>query len=257
MNEQIFDWNENSEKILNGGGYTTFHSHFREQVALVRYLLDRGKSKEEIYDQWKQTNPKEIEFADTEDEIREFFGRIWRKSKKWINRLYPPIQIYQEEIDFINGMDVTPWVREYVLTLLTVYKYYGQTWCAYTNRIKCFCYSQTYVKIEREQYTMKLCDCIKNYKPYTTVIHDCNVAFKINFAQCLGTRIATIKNPAEVQKLFPLLKKERVCSCCGKVFSYKTGKLKRTECDECYAKRRYQKQNSYKTKYNTKVQITD
>lgn len=255
MNEQIFDWNENSEKILRGEGYSTYHSLFREQVAVIRYLLDRGKTKEEIFEIWKSTSPKEILYADTEEEKWEFFGRVWRKAKKWVNRLYPPIQIYQEEMDFINGMDVTPWVREYVLVLLCIYKYYGQTWCAYTNRIKCFCYSQTYVKIEREQYTLKLCDCIKEYNPYTTVIHDCNVAFKINFAQCLGTRLATIKNPSEVQKLFPYLKNEKVCACCGALFTYNSGRIKRTICDECYRKERNRKKNS--GKYDRKVQITD
>lgn len=247
MNEQIFDWSENSEKILRGEGYSTFHSHFREQVAVIRYLLDRGYSKEEIYERWKATAPKEILFADTEEEKREFFGRVWRKAQKWTNRMYPPIVLYKEEIDFINAMDVVPWIKQYVLTLLVIYKYYGQTWCAYTNRIKCFCYAQTYVKIEREQYTLKLCDCIREYCPYTTTIHDCSVAFKVNFAQCLGTRLDSIPNPSQVQKLFKYLKSEKICTCCGKSFQV-SSKVKRTVCDSCYKKQRQQYINQWKRK---------
>lgn len=246
MNEHIFDWIENSEKILRGEGYSTFHSRFKEQVALVRYLLDAGYSKESIYEKWKWTNPKEIMFEEDEEEKRRIFGRVWRHSKRWENRLYGPIIIYQEEIDFINNMSVILWIKQYILTMLCVYKYYHQTWCCYTNRIKCFCYSKTYVQNEREEYTLKMCDCLKNYAPYTTVIHGNNVAFKMNFAQAIGTPLTTIKNPLQCQALFKYLKDTRVCPCCGKTFEVNSAKLRRELCDDCYRKQRSKKKNSYK-----------
>lgn len=244
MNEQIFDWAENSEKILRGEGYSTFHSRFNEQVALIRYLLDRGATKEECYFKWKLTEPREILYAEDEQEIRELFGRIWRRAQKWENRFRTSITIFQEEIDFINNMSVILWIKQYILAMLCVYKYYHQTWCCYTNRIKCFCYAQTYVQNEREEYTLKMCDCLKNYAPYTTVIHDSNVAFKVNFAQSLGTPLATIKNPMYVQELFKYLKDTRVCPCCGRTFEADSAKLRRDLCDVCYKKMRYAKQNT-------------
>lgn len=242
MNEQIFDWGENSEKILRGEGYSTFHSRFKEQVAVVRYLLDKGFTKEEVYEEWKKTKPKDILYADDEHEKKEVFGRVWRKAQRWVNRFYSSVTIYQEEVDFINNMSVIMWIKQYILTLLCVYKYYRQTWCCYTNRIKCFCYSQTYVLNEREEYTLKMCECLKNYAPYTTVIHDSNVAFKMNFAQALGTPLATIKNPSQAQELFKYLKDTRVCSQCGKTFEVNSAKLRRDICKECYRKNRHAKQ---------------
>ena len=242
MNEHIFDWVENSAKVLKTKQYSTFHSRFREQVALVRYLLDQGLQKEEIYEKWKETNPHEIQYADDEQEKKEVFGRVWRKAKKWHNRFYSPITIYQEEIDFINSMSVILWIKQYILAMLCVYKYYHEAWCCYTNRIKCFCYSQTYVQNEREEYTLKMCECLKSYRPYTTVIHDSNVAFKMNFAQMMGTPLITLHNPAYVQDAFQYLKDSRICSKCGKAFEVNSAKLRRDMCEECYRKERARKQ---------------
>ena len=250
MNEHIFDWAENSAKVLETKKYSTFHSRFREQVAIVRYLLDRGYQKDEIYEAWKETNPHEIQYADDEQEKWEVFGRVWRKAQKWKNHFHAPITLYKEEIDFINNMSVILWIKQYVLTMLCVYKYYRQTWCGYTNRIKCFCYAQTYVKNEREDYTLKMCDCLRQYSPYTTVIHDSNVAFKMNFAQAYGTSLVTIKDPTRVQELFGLLKDTRVCPTCGKTFEV-TSSIRRELCDECYKKVRNKKKNSYKQKNTT------
>ena len=264
MNEQIFDWAENSEKVLRTGQYSTFHSRFREQVALIRYLLVQGHNKERIYELWKSTNPHEIQYADDEQEKREVFGRAWRKAQKWRNIFRSPITIYKEEIDFINKMSVILWIKQYVLAMLCVYKYYRQTWCGYTNRIKCFCYSQTYVQNEREEYTLKMCDCLREYSPYTTVIHEGNVAFKMNFAQVLGTPLATIKNPSEVSELFQYLEDSRVCPRCGRRFSGNFAQLRRDICDDCF-KEEKRKKNSLKCKkyyekkkiHTTPIQISD
>ena len=246
MNEQIFDWGENSEKILRGEGYTTFHSRFREQVALVRYLLDRNHEEEEIYGIWKNTNPETILYADTEEEKREVYKRVRVAARKWQNRFYSSVMVYKEEMDYINQMDEPLWVKQYVLCMLVVYKYYQQTYCQYTNRIKCFCYSKTNVKFERSQYTLTLCDCIKNYRVYDTVIHDSNVAFKVNFAQSLGTPLARIKSPAYVEELYKWLKDSRVCTCCGKSFECSSKSLRRMLCDECYRKERNRAKNANK-----------
>ena len=58
MNGYIFDWDENSEKILNGEGYTTVGHQFMEQVALFRYLMDHGYTKDDVDKVWRNTNWK-------------------------------------------------------------------------------------------------------------------------------------------------------------------------------------------------------
>ena len=42
MNDYIFDWAENSEKILAGGGYTTKVHQTFEQIMLFAYLREKG-----------------------------------------------------------------------------------------------------------------------------------------------------------------------------------------------------------------------
>ena len=56
MNDYIFDWAENSEKILAGGGYTTKAHQTFEQKMLFAHVGEQGYSKDEIVSLWIKTD---------------------------------------------------------------------------------------------------------------------------------------------------------------------------------------------------------
>lgn len=240
MNGYIFDWDENSEKILNGEGYTTVGHQFMEQVALFRYLMDHGYTKDDVDKVWRNTNS--ILYQKTcgdVDEIERLFARIWGKAAKWKNNFKGnEIVIYQSEIDFINNMEVLPWIKQYVLTLLCVYKWWGREWCKYDKKIRTFCYSCTDTKRERDDCAKKIYDCMEKYHPYECAAFNESGWIKFNIKP-EGDIIAKVKNPRYVLNAFILLKNIKRCCVCGKEYEFKNGHgLYNDLCSECLNKRR-------------------
>ena len=152
MNDYIFDWAENSEKILAGGGYTTKAHQTFEQIMLFAYLREKGYSKDEIFSLWIKTDSLLLQkIGDDKDQRDKYFGKLFADSTKYKIEKGNRIDIYQSEIDFINNMEVSMWIKQYVLAMLCVYKWYGKEWCVYNDKIKRFCYSCTSTKRERDR----------------------------------------------------------------------------------------------------------
>lgn len=251
MNGYIFDWDENSEKILNGEGYTTVGHQFMEQVALFRYLMDHGYTKDDVDKIWRNTNS--ILYQKTcgdVDEIERLFARIWGKAAKWKNNFKGnEIVIYQSEIDFINNMEVLPWIKQYVLTLLCVYKWWGREWCKYDKKIRTFCFSCTDVKTEREQYAVRLSECITKYNVYTTTVVGGNSHVKINISSNNdNVAVYQISNPRYVLSAFSLIKNTKTCNNCGKIYEYSSNQCRFSICPECVRKKRYLAQRKWHLK---------
>ena len=243
MNGYIFDWDENSEKILNGEGYTTVGHQFMEQVALFRYLMDHGYTKDDVDKIWRNTNS--ILYQKTcgdVDEIERLFARIWGKAAKWKNNFKGnEIVIYQSEIDFINNMEVLPWIKQYVLTLLCVYKWWGKERCQYTKEVNTFCYAATNVKRETDYNAIKLSECISKYNPYELFISKVSM-FSMTFCVNNGIEIARLRNPRHIETVFSFLKNMKICSVCGCEYEYNSHSIHNSMCSKCYtAKRREDK----------------
>ena len=237
MNGYIFDWDENSEKILNGEGYTTVGHQFMEQVALFRYLMDHGYTKDDVDKVWRNTNS--ILYQKTcgdIDEIERLFARIWGKAAKWKNNFKGnEIVIYQSEIDFINNMEVLPWIKQYVLTLLCVYKWWGREWCKYDKKIRTFCFSCTDAKREVDRHSAKLNECLNKYKIYESKIIDTNIAFKFkDISSNLHYILLTINNPREVEVVKKYLKNYKKCIKCGSMFEYNAHNMNNELCPICH-----------------------
>ena len=255
MNDYIFDWSENSEKILNGEGYTTKVHQTFEQIMLFCYLREMGYNKEQIFDLWIKTNSLLLQkIGDDKDQRDKYFGKLLSDSTKYKIEKGNEIKIYQSEIDFINKMEVSMWIKQYVLTMLCIYKWYGKEWCVYNDKIKRFCYSCTNVKREKsEEKALMLSNCIQKYFPYKISNRDKMVSFKILFCNMLNEKyICNIKNPRNVSKIFGLLKNERACADCGKVFEYDYHTVNILLCRECRKKLKYKRKYlNYKNKYKT------
>lgn len=235
MNGYIFDWDENSEKILNGEGYTTVGHQFMEQVALFRYLMDHGYTKDDVDKVWRNTNSTLYQKTCGDiDEIERLFARIWGKAAKWKNNFKGnEIVIYQSEIDFINNMEVLPWIKQYVLTLLCVYKWWGREWCKYDKKIRTFCFSCTDIKKERDRNAEKITECIDKYHPYEVKIIDISLSFKITFGKT-DSIVAKISNPRNIDRVLKLIKNLKICLNCGNAFEYNSHSILNCLCPDCH-----------------------
>ena len=253
MNDYIFDWAENSEKILAGGGYTTKVHQTFEQIMLFAYLREKGYSKDEIFDLWVKTDSLLLQkIGDDKDQRDKYFGKLFADSTKYKIEKGNRIDIYQSEIDFINNMEVSMWIKQYVLAMLCVYKWYGKEWCVYNDKIKRFCYSCTDVKNERDRHIRMLYNCILKYKPYYVNSRNNFSSIKVLFLDNSG-ECFQMSSPRDICNFFYLLKNESVCSICGKTYEYNFHNVGLHLCDNCYKKERIKKQNLYKKQHQRQI----
>lgn len=240
MNGMIFDWADNSQNILDGKGYTTKAHQTFEQIMLFRYLLDLGYTYDEIYKKWVETNSLLIQrTADDMQERQKWFAKLLQGASKKKILTGNKIKIYQEEIDFINSMNVSLWVKQYALAMLCVYKWYGKEWCPYDDKIKVFCYSVTDIKREsRDGIPKILSEAINEYNLFELKFSNTYLSCKVNFQKNNGVVIEEINNPREVIELLSLLKCEKVCKLCGKKYSYNYHTKHLDICPKCYKKQR-------------------
>lgn len=243
MNGYIFDWEENCEKILQTKKYTTESHQFMEQAVLFKYLYDEGKTKDEIYNIWLETESKLLEKSNGDiEDINFIFGKLWSAASHWKIVKNNSIVIYQEEIDYINSLEVFGWIKEYLLALLCIYKYYGKKWCKYDSKIKAFCFSVTSVKREREEHKSKLKECFDKYAPYSISIIDTTLSYKLNFVVTEGHVVMEIPNPRYVPTVIKLIKNQKICEACGQPFEYTSQTIKNRLCPACKKRERYKKQ---------------
>lgn len=233
MNDYIFDWAENNEKILAGGGYTTKVHQTFEQIMLFAYLREKGYSKDEIFDLWVKTDSLLLQkIGDDKDQRDKYFGKLFADSTKYKIEKGNRIDIYQSEIDFINNMEVSMWIKQYVLAMLCVYKWYGKEWCVYNDKIKRFCYSCTDAKREKEKYIIGISNTLNEYNCYQIRHMNGSIVFKFVDIKKNNNTIS-ISNPRYVNRIFEYLKCEKACRCCGKIFTYNYKTTKATNCREC------------------------
>ena len=233
MNDYIFDWAENSEKILAGGGYTTKAHQTFEQIMLFAYLREKGYSKDEIFSLWIKANSLLLQkIGDDKDQRDKYFGKLFADSTKYKIEKGNRIDIYQSEIDFINNMEVSMWIKQYVLAMLCIYKWYGKEWCVYNDKIKRFCYSCTDAKREKEKYIIGISNMLNEYNCYKIRHMGGSIVFKFIYLE-KDNNIISISNPRDINKIFKYLKCEKVCYCCGKTFIYNYKTIKAINCREC------------------------
>ncbi len=238
MNNYIFDWEANCQKIIKSGKYTTKKNIIYEQIVLIRYLRNRGKEYDDIYNIWNDTIKDFSSFIySSEEEKKEYFKKIYDKSNNITIEKGNLITIYKKEIDFINNMICHKWIKEYILVLLCIYKYIGKEWCNYNDRIKSFCYSCTSIKKEREKNTKSLSEIVNKYDIYN-IEKKYGVNLKINFCNNTGQIYRVLKDPRDVKTLYGALSNEIKCSVCGKKYIYSSRKRKLDICQDCERKKR-------------------
>lgn len=244
MSDYIFDWEENSQRMLLEKRCTTKRHQYMELVALIRYLIDAGENQENIKLQILSIdstylNPHKHDYL----ELENIFSRLWKKAKEQEHFHFSPIVIYESEIQFINNMEVLRWVKEYILTMLCVYKYYGNRWCKYTAELKSFCFSMTSAKRNKNELNDKIALCLQRYAPYEMKLFDINLAYRMTFCAKEGTAISQINNPNHVKSIMNLITTEKKCSCCGENWTYSSYNINTDLCPSCKQKERIKQSN--------------
>lgn len=245
MNKYVFDWIENCEYLLKNKRCFTSQNQYMELRVLIRYLQDQGYDKESIYKEWLKIDSKVKMAYLNKEELQEKFEDIYKNAQTWKLVEFPEIEIYQGDLDRINALEVLPWIKEYLLTLLCIYKYYNVNWCPYSKDIKTFCYSMTRVGRERERNTKALSDCLSKYNIYQIAVYDSKLAIRWAWKN-KGLRVATIRNPRHAKELFPLIENKKKCKDCGKDWEYNEKSIGNELCPQCHKKLRIKKQNDYK-----------
>ena len=254
----ILDWASHCEKIdqtkmLDLDDPSDNKCRYKQEIVYLVYLRRvLYLTEAECYDRWKliQNGLASI-YRDDPEQLSVQFHMLYGKSKKpWYDEIpvytkYRPITLYQEEIDFLAGLDVPRWVRQYWGALLFYYKFAIQR----TNRVQktstlnSWCIR--HVRYKSKNYGGKCQDLITRYKMQVgvPVIEDLPArygeiycCYKPAFLVKEGTVVMQCFGLDEMDGFLDLIpERTKVCSQFGKSFVV-GAKTKRDMCAECYTK---------------------
>lgn len=252
MNNYIFNWEKNCEKILKDKKYTTIKNRIMEQIFLFAYLKKKGMDEDEIYNIWLN-DIEEPEYRNTvkisDDNKRKYFDLIWSKAKNIEIKKTEKIILYKNEIDYINSLQTSLWVKQYILSMLCVYKFFASDWCEYKKNIKTFCYSCTSLGRERIDSIKILNEAMLKYNLYDIIMKNNKLYYKMNFCNNKGEVEYELEDPRQISEIIDCLKCEKVCSICGKTFTYTYRTKNMDKCHECWLKERNKVNRSKKRRH--------
>lgn len=269
----IVDWYNNCKKIhrsklINLSGQDKRHK-IKQEIVYLAFLRDHLHfNNQRIFKEWKKIkNGVAALFAtDTEQQLIEFY-HLYKKSssekytKLNYSRPLDPINIYEEEINFLNSLEVPLWVKQYWLSLLFYYKFA----CQSSHRVQissslnnwainnCTAIIDERYSDKQDliaKYKIKIKKPIINYLPKTSQEHyNC---YEMSFLQNNGRVLGKYKNINQINDAIKLLKETLyICPKCGCKF-IKSSRSKTDLCPECYKTKRKEdvaknvKKNYYK-----------
>ena len=249
----IFDWIENCKQIIqtkhfpNNDGQEK-KSILQQHLILFRYLEEQEKkTREEVKQFWLTTDSiylTNIPDDDKDKWIDIQFEKLWKlRTKNVINfiegQMVYNFPIYQEEIDYINSLDCSTWLRKALLLLLA---------CAKHNKNGLLKYNNT-----TTAWIEKMIDPTKKVRDKMLKIGMLNVKYKlfeftnfgsstnrirIKFMKNKGIPVAIVYSPNFMKDVLDLIKEKTVlCPGCKKYF-VPTKQSKTRYCPECYKKNR-------------------
>ena len=247
----IFDYKTNAKKILETEQYSQgdrfeVKKEYLQEIWLIAYLIDEGKSKDEIRKVWDKIPHIKyfVEEAFDHKELDGYFESLYlkgeetRKRKAFKKDGTRVKYIYQEEIDAINKISRSIDFRKYLFMLLGVYKYYMalQGYCYLNADVRAFAFEAANAPKTYGAY----CDVLIKHNqesglPITSqVIQQFHVS-KLSFARYQGKIAFTYSDPNELKNHLDVIEEPKaICKVCGKEFVV-NNKTKRDMCEECYA----------------------
>ena len=247
----IFDWIENCKQIIQTKHFPNSDGHEKktmmlQHIILFKYLEDQEKkTREEVKQFWLTTDSiylTNIPDDDKDKWIDIQFEKLWsmrsRSRLNFIdekNKIVYNFPIYQEEIDYINSLECSTWLKKALLLLLACGKHnkngflkYNFTTTAWIERMINLSY-----KVRDKMY--KIGQINMKYHLFDFKIYGGRVNYiKMCFARNRGTVVAVVYSPSFMKDYLDLIQENILeCSCCHKKFT-PSSKQKTSLCPECY-----------------------
>ena len=114
----------NSQRMLETGKYQQPRAKVAEDVWLIKYLMQQGKTREEIYELWKPIYLSRDRGDIGDEVVQTTFRNLCRTAavKKVKLREQKRIEIFQSELSFIKGLDAPLRTKQFILMLYAYYK---------------------------------------------------------------------------------------------------------------------------------------
>ena len=251
----IVDWKKTCEYIhrkkeLLTDDPTDNKHKLKQEIMYLKYLKEIiGLNKEDSYREWKKIkNGLASKFMDDElDQKSQFLNLYAFLSKKTFKTILTfkdiePVIIYEDEIEYLNNLQVPLWAKQYWFCLLFYYKFENQVSKVVYKSSSLNSWSMQNISVSGRNYgayQMKLAEYRiqtgKNIiQMYTPGRKDKYPSYVPSFIKFAGKPAYIAHDINEVQQALKLLKDfPRYCNICGKTF-FASSKCKRECCDECY-----------------------
>ena len=263
----VVNWKKHCEKVYSTKLLATKEISDKkrinqQEIMFVKYLLTIGKDKLECFNEWLHLkNGVAHEFKkDTEQQVIQFkyvYNAALRVSNEILNKEITNVEIYQEEIDYLNNLDAPVWMRQFWGIMLVNYKFKKQIYnnVKFSTTLRAWAFRQI-TELDQLVYSnhaqqlrnkeIELGERLINVylsndkKPMLCYTMDC--------CRNSGTPVLKIDDIQDSKQILKLITKSfKICSICGKHFTA-SSKSKREMCDDCYRKYR----RKYKTEFERK-----
>lgn len=243
----------NSERILSSGVYQRKEWNFKEDKWFIKYLIDSGWDKEQIYYKWLEIFLTRERNTYLMDDARNLFEHFYKKAEK-IKKLirYPTIKIFQQEIDFINNSKAPLQVKQLSLLLLAYcklsrsYQFIDGIFEVLLVSLKRMTEAKRQIRREDTSLSGALESCgaickieINKHSCYFPDQNEYDYK-RLTFARKSGNVAFETSTILDIPKYFSLLHCRTTCPICGKEYDV-SPKSKTELCPACQKEKRKQR----------------
>ena len=248
---RIYDWYENSERIIQNNAYSSKNQLLKEQIYLVKYLTEQGLTDDEVFDVWMQIPSKYIEAFSNKRELREWFDKHIVTTAHAIKDLKPSngIAICKSEIDYIDSLDVEVYFKKFLLALLAYSRLGIRKYVKWDRFIRSDLLKMAGLSRVRESTIAQMAQWNRKYLLYDTtpvvfhnkqhieLLNNILLHYDTGNVEAAEYRLPSVE---DISILFDKLHERiKICTKCGQGF-YVSSKSQTELCPECYKKQRRQ-----------------
>lgn len=263
----VVNWKKHCEKIYETKLLATKEISDKkrinqQEIMYVKYLTTLGKDKLECFNEWlhlKNGIAKEFK-KDTEQQVIQFkyvYNAAMRVSNEILNKDISKVEIFQEEIDFINNLNAPVWMRQYWGIMLVNYKFQKQIYnnVKFSPTLRAWAFRQItgLNQLRYSNHAQQLRDKeielgVRLINVYMSNDKKSMICYTMDCCKSSGTPVLEINDIQDSKEILKLITKSyKICNVCGKHF-VSGAKSKREMCDSCYKKYR----RKYKTEFERK-----
>ena len=245
----IFDWIENCKQIIKTKHFPNSDGHEKktmmlQHIILFKYLEDQEKkTREEVKQFWLTTDSiylTNIPDDDKDKWIDIQFEKLWKlRTKNAINfvegQMVYNFPIYQEEIDYINSLDCSTWLRKALLLLLACAKHNKTGLLKYNNTTTAWIEKMINPNKKVRDKMLKIGMLNVKYKLFEfTNFGSSTNKIRIRFMKNKGTPVAIVYSPNFMKDVLDLIEEQMITCCLCKKKFIPSKKQQTNLCPDCY-----------------------